>query len=99
MTRRARFWYACGILALSLLAPQLSHGEETPGIVPTLSVESEAPQMDISPGQEPMTLEELKKVLKPQNKCGVPCGPGLPKCHVACGGAAVCDFGFCHPLP
>ena len=101
MSRRVRFWFACSILALSLFVPGWSYAEEIPGVTvmtsaPTeIVTPSEAPPADVAPEQEPITLEELKKLVGPQNVCGAICGPGKPSCYTLCGDAAGCVWGRC----
>ncbi|HWM92345.1 MAG TPA: hypothetical protein VN493_16390 [Thermoanaerobaculia bacterium] len=98
MSQRARFWCAFSLLALSLLVPGWSYGAEIPG-GNTASTEivtpAEAPQVDVAPDQEPITLEELKRLVGPHNVCGATCGPGRPSCYTLCGDAAACVSGRC----
>lgn len=95
MSRRVGFWCACVVLAFSLF-PASSFAEDSPsGPVVTVggSVEG-APTPDAGQSQ-PLTLEEIKRMVGPHNVCGAPCGLGLPKCYFSCGDAASCWHGYC----
>ena len=98
MSRKIRLWYVCGIVALGLFVPSLMLGQENLGmeaVQTEVSLESQAPEGDMSLGEKPITLEELKRMLGPNQVCGAPCGPGCPQCYVSCGEPAFCQQGFC----
>jgi hypothetical protein len=97
MSRRVRFWCLCSLLALGLMIPAWSSAQEIPGAGAAgeqLMTPNQAPQ-GVAPDQEPITLEELKKLVGPQKACGALCGPGKPSCYTLCGDAAACVWGRC----
>lgn len=95
MSQRIKVWCICGILALGLLVPGLARAEEAPAL-PGINEDSlQTPDLSMSQEQEPITLEELKKMFGPNKVCGAPCGLGQPKCYVSCGDAAACRHGYC----
>jgi hypothetical protein len=101
MSRKIRLWYICGIIALGLFVPSLMLGQELPGALQTEmnipnQAPSQAPDLNMSQEEKPITLEEIKEKFGPHNVCGVPCGNwGDPKCYVSCGEPARCFLGFC----
>lgn len=95
---RISLWSVFAILALSLMIPVGSYAQEVAGTAPAgneLMTPNQAPQVDVAPDQEPITLEELKKLVGPQKACGALCGPGKPSCYTLCGDAAACVWGRC----
>ncbi|MEA2559364.1 MAG: hypothetical protein QOH06_868 [Acidobacteriota bacterium] len=96
MSRKIRLWYICGIIALGLFVPSLMLGQELPGALQTeMNIPSQAPDLNVSQDEKPITLEELKKMFGARNVCGAPCGRFQEKCYISCGEAAQCWSGFC----
>jgi hypothetical protein len=95
MSRRVGFCCACVILAFGLF-PVSSFAEENPG-GPAITVGGSVEGATAPDGgqSQPLTLEEIKRIVGPQNVCGAPCGLGQPKCYVSCGDAASCWHGYC----
>ena len=97
MSRKIRLWCICGIVALGLFAPSLMLGQEIPGALQTeMDVPSQAPDLNVSQDEKPITLEEIKEMFGPRNVCGAWCG-GWPvkNCSELCGDYAVCWNNYC----
>lgn len=97
MSQRLKLWCICVVVVFGFMVPGLALGQEAPAsAAPAFKTEPvQAPEVNISQDEKPMTLEEIKKLLGPQNVCGAPCGFGQPKCYVSCGDAASCWHGYC----
>ena len=98
MSQRIRLWSIFGVLAFGLLIPGFAFAQESPAPnVPSLySAPVQAPAPSISLDEKPMTLEEIKELLGPQNVCGAECGwPLNPHCTFSCGDAARCVNHWC----
>jgi hypothetical protein len=97
MSRKIRLLCICGIVALGLFVPSLMLGQELPGGLQTeMKVPSQAPDLNISQEEKPITLEEIKEMFGPHNVCGTECGwPLNPKCTISCGDAARCVNHWC----
>lgn len=95
MSRRVGLWCACVVLALGLF-PVASFADGNPsGDVITVGGSVEGATAPDGGQSQPITLEEIKRLVGAQNVCGAPCGLGLPKCWVSCGDAASCWHGYC----
>src|SRR5687768_594999 len=102
MSRKISLWCVAGLMALGLLIPMVSQAQE-PSIVSPVQGEISTPnQMPDVPGssqdQEPLSLEDIKKMVGAHNVCGVFCGrndPTVTNCTFACGDAAFCFYGSC----
>lgn len=98
-------WYACAVLALSLLVPGSAFAQDNP--VPDLfqAAQTDAPAAEcLAPLALPaegteeapaMTLKELERKFGAHNVCGARCGPSFPHCNTLCGDYAFCDSGYC----
>ena len=97
MSRKIRLWHICGIVALAFLIPGLAIGQEIPGALQAgMNVPAQAPEVNMSQDEKPITLEELKEMFGPRNVCGAPCGQiGQPHCFFLCGDGAKCYRGYC----